>query len=39
MSAFVDLYLSIYPIAVLMSLQMTLKKKLALCAVLGLGAM
>lgn len=38
LSAFVDLYLAIYPTAILMSLQMTLKKKLALCAALGLGA-
>ncbi|RAL10942.1 uncharacterized protein BO97DRAFT_392894 [Aspergillus homomorphus CBS 101889] len=37
-SACVDLYLAVYPTVVLISLQMTLKKKLALCAALGLGA-
>lgn len=36
-SAFVDLYLAIYPTAVLMRLNMSLKKP-ALCAALGLGA-
>ncbi|KAJ5172352.1 hypothetical protein N7492_004945 [Penicillium capsulatum] len=38
LSAFVDLYLAVYPTVILMSLQMSLRKKLALCAVLGLGA-
>ncbi|KAL4938830.1 hypothetical protein BDV06DRAFT_200073 [Aspergillus oleicola] len=38
MSAFADLYLAIYPAVVLARLQITLKKKLALCAALGLGA-
>jgi hypothetical protein len=37
-SAFADLFLAFYPTIVLMRLQMTLKKKLALCAALGLGA-
>ncbi|KAK2736470.1 hypothetical protein FQN55_001647 [Onygenales sp. PD_40] len=37
LSAFVDLYLSIYPITVLFKLQMSLRKKLALSAALGLG--
>lgn len=37
-SAFVDLYLAIYPSAVLLPLQMTLKKKMALSAALGFGA-
>ncbi|KAL4887225.1 hypothetical protein BJY04DRAFT_204274 [Aspergillus karnatakaensis] len=37
-SGFADLYLAIYPAVVLMQLQITLKKKLALCAALGLGA-
>ncbi|KAJ5508188.1 hypothetical protein N7527_010331 [Penicillium freii] len=38
MSAVVDLYLAIYPTVILLRLQMSLKKKLALCAALGLGA-
>lgn len=38
LSAMVDLYLAIYPTVVLLRLQMSLKKKLALCAALGLGA-
>lgn len=38
-SACVDLYLAVYPTVVLSSLQMTLKKKIALCAALGFGAM
>ncbi|KAL4737417.1 hypothetical protein BDV11DRAFT_191701 [Aspergillus similis] len=38
MSGFADLYLAIYPTVVLARLQITLKKKLALCAALGLGA-
>ncbi|KAL4920631.1 hypothetical protein BDW62DRAFT_8575 [Aspergillus aurantiobrunneus] len=37
-SGFADLYLAVYPTVVLARLQMTLKKKLALCAALGLGA-
>ncbi|KAL4816815.1 hypothetical protein BDW67DRAFT_184286 [Aspergillus spinulosporus] len=37
-SGFADLYLAIYPTVVLARLQITLKKKLALCAALGLGA-
>ena len=38
-SAFVDLYLAIYPAVILIKLQMSHKKKIALCAVLGFGAM
>ncbi|KAJ5773815.1 hypothetical protein N7457_008711 [Penicillium paradoxum] len=38
LSAVVDLYLAIYPTVILMKLQMSLKKKVALCAALGLGA-
>jgi hypothetical protein len=38
MSGFADLYLAIYPTVVLARLQITLKKKLALCTALGLGA-
>ncbi|KAJ5626328.1 hypothetical protein N7510_002637 [Penicillium lagena] len=38
LSAFVDLWLAVYPITVLMKLQMSLRKRLALCAALGLGA-
>ncbi|KAL3471342.1 hypothetical protein BJX99DRAFT_250517 [Aspergillus californicus] len=37
LAAFTDLYLAIYPVVVLATLKITLKKKLALCAVLGLG--
>ncbi|KAK8862590.1 integral membrane protein [Apiospora arundinis] len=37
-SAFVDLYLAIYPSLVLLKLQMPIKKKLALCAALGIGS-
>ncbi|KAL3458364.1 hypothetical protein BJX64DRAFT_292285 [Aspergillus heterothallicus] len=37
-SAFVDLYLAIYPATVLMKLHMSLRKRIALCAALGLGA-
>ncbi|KAK8107917.1 uncharacterized protein PG998_009930 [Apiospora kogelbergensis] len=37
-SAFVDLYLAIYPSLVLFRLQMPIKKKLALCAALGIGS-
>lgn len=36
-SAFVDLYLAVYPTCVLYKLQMNAKKKLALCFALGLG--
>ncbi|PWY79170.1 integral membrane protein [Aspergillus heteromorphus CBS 117.55] len=38
LSAFVDLALAIYPSTVLMKLHMSLRKRLALCAALGLGA-
>ncbi|KAJ5034687.1 hypothetical protein NUH16_006130 [Penicillium rubens] len=38
LSAVVDLYLAIYPTVILLRLQMSIKKKLALCAALGLGA-
>jgi hypothetical protein len=37
LSAFVDLYLAIYPAIVLWKLHMSTKKKLALMAALGLG--
>ncbi|KAJ5287535.1 hypothetical protein N7478_003221 [Penicillium angulare] len=37
-SASVDLYLAIYPMTVLMKLQMSLRKRVALSAALGLGA-
>ncbi|KAL4942742.1 hypothetical protein BDV06DRAFT_157794 [Aspergillus oleicola] len=37
-SAFIDLYLALYPTTVLMKLHMSLRKRLALCAALGLGA-
>jgi hypothetical protein len=37
-SAFTDMYLAIYPTVVLLRLKMSLQKKLALCAALGLGA-
>ncbi|OJK01988.1 hypothetical protein ASPACDRAFT_40804 [Aspergillus aculeatus ATCC 16872] len=37
-SACVDLYLAVYPTVVLSSLPMTFRKKIALCAALGLGA-
>ncbi|KAJ5163102.1 uncharacterized protein N7500_004932 [Penicillium coprophilum] len=37
-SAVVDLTLAIYPTTVLLKLQMSLRKRLALCAALGLGA-
>jgi hypothetical protein len=33
------LYLAIYPATVLMKLHMSLRKRIALCAALGLGAM
>lgn len=39
LSAFVDLYLAIYPSTILLHLHMSLRKRLALCAALGLGAM
>ncbi|KAL1960574.1 hypothetical protein VTO42DRAFT_7153 [Malbranchea cinnamomea] len=38
LSAFVDLYLAIYPSTVLFKLHMSLRKKLALSAALGLGS-
>ncbi|KAJ5755465.1 hypothetical protein N7533_005008 [Penicillium manginii] len=38
MSATVDLYLALYPMVVLMNLQMSLRKRIALSAALGLGA-
>ncbi|PWY67958.1 integral membrane protein [Aspergillus sclerotioniger CBS 115572] len=38
LSAFVDLTLAIYPSTVLMKLHMSLRKRLALCAALSLGA-
>lgn len=38
LSAFVDLYLAIYPVTVLWKLNMSTRKKLALSAALGLGA-
>lgn len=38
-SAFVDFYLAIYPSLVLFKLQMSLRKKIALSAALGLGAL
>ncbi|GKZ26512.1 hypothetical protein AbraIFM66951_002593 [Aspergillus brasiliensis] len=38
LSAFVDLILAVYPSTVLMKLHMSLRKRLALCAALGLGA-
>ncbi|KAK3372685.1 hypothetical protein B0H63DRAFT_564062 [Podospora didyma] len=38
MSAMTDLYLAVYPSIALYSLQIATKKKLALCAALGLGA-
>lgn len=37
-SAFVDLYLAIYPAIILFKLQMNLKKKLALVVALGIGS-
>ncbi|KAL4950176.1 hypothetical protein BDW69DRAFT_197487 [Aspergillus filifer] len=37
-SAFIDLYLAVYPATVLMKLHMSLRKRLALTAALGLGA-
>ncbi|KAJ5190730.1 uncharacterized protein N7498_009715 [Penicillium cinerascens] len=38
LSAFVDLYLAFYPVTVLMKLQMSLRKRIALCAAMGLGS-
>lgn len=38
LSAFVDMYLALYPSTVLMKLHMSLRKRLALCAALGLGS-
>ncbi|KAL4931390.1 uncharacterized protein BDV17DRAFT_297144 [Aspergillus undulatus] len=37
-SAFIDLYLAFYPVTTLMKLHMSLRKRLALCAALGLGS-
>ncbi|RAH58693.1 hypothetical protein BO85DRAFT_395920 [Aspergillus piperis CBS 112811] len=37
-SAFTDLYLAIYPTVILLKLHMSLRKRLALCAALGLSA-
>ncbi|RAK99095.1 uncharacterized protein BO80DRAFT_411348 [Aspergillus ibericus CBS 121593] len=37
-SAFTDLYLAIYPTIILLKLQMSLRKRLALCGALGLSA-
>lgn len=37
-SAFTDLYLAIYPAVVLMKLNMSTRKKIALCLALGLGS-
>ncbi|CAG9984040.1 unnamed protein product [Clonostachys byssicola] len=37
-SAFVDLYLAIYPASVLWTLQINLRKKIALCVALGIGS-
>ncbi|TEA12139.1 hypothetical protein C8034_v006390 [Colletotrichum sidae] len=39
LSAFVDVYLAVYPSVVLLNLQMTLKKKVALSWALGIGVM
>lgn len=39
LSALVDLYLAIYPTTVLLNLHMSLRKRLALSAALGLGSM
>lgn len=39
MSAFTDLYLAIYPAVVLFSLQIPLRKKVALTGALGIGSM
>jgi hypothetical protein len=36
-SAFVDIYLAIYPTAVLFKLQLPFRKKMALCVALGIG--
>ncbi|KAJ5131068.1 uncharacterized protein N7515_007107 [Penicillium bovifimosum] len=38
LSAIVDLSLAIYPVTVLLKLQMSLRKRIALCAALGLGS-
>jgi hypothetical protein len=38
-SAVVDLSLAVYPTTVLLKLQMSLRKRIALCAALGLGSM
>lgn len=36
-SAFVDLYLAVYPMTVLFKLQLNIRKKIGLSCVLGLG--
>lgn len=38
-SAFVDVYLAVYPAVVLFGLQMSLKKKVVLSSALGIGSM
>lgn len=38
LSAFVDLYLAIYPSVILWKLNMSVKKRLALMGALGLGS-
>jgi hypothetical protein len=38
-SAFVDLYLAVYPALVLFNLQLNMKKKIALSCALGIGSM
>ncbi|KAL1991451.1 hypothetical protein VTN49DRAFT_4759 [Thermomyces lanuginosus] len=38
-AGFVDLFLAIYPSTVLMKLHMSMRKKVALCAALGLGSL
>ena len=37
-SAFTDFYLAVYPAVVLMKLNMSSRKKIALCLALGLGS-
>lgn len=38
LSAFVDLYLALYPAVILARLQMNLRKKIALAVALGIGS-
>ena len=38
-SAFIDLFLAVYPASVLFKLQLNLKKKVGLSCALGLGVM